>query len=383
MPLFFIIFFSVYSAVNYYIFIRGWQALQGLHVLRIAYLVLFLVSALSYILARVFAKVLPIPVYDIMTWVGSFWFAYILYLFLFILLIDLLRLGNHFFDYFPASVNNNYLIAKRITIASVFLISSLIIATGYINTRIINITSVELSVPKRSSNLDMLRIAVASDIHLSTINDKKFLADIVSKINELDPDLVLLPGDIVDDHAEYLVMKGIGEGFKDLSPRFGTFASMGNHEFINGGARSEGFITSQGIKLLRDEYHFLDGNLYIVGRDDSSKNSFTKERRKTLKEILQGLNPEYPVILMDHTPWRLEEASVNQVDLQVSGHTHHGQLFPLNYITSIIYEVSRGYKKKQNTHYFVSSGAGTWGPPVRTGSTTEIVSINIKFITTE
>jgi uncharacterized protein len=379
MPLFFIVFFSVYSAVNYYIFIRGWQALQGLPVLRIAYLGLFLVSALSYILARVFAKVLPLPVYDIMTWIGSFWFAYILYLFLFILLIDLLRLGNHFFDYFPASVNNNFLIAKRITIAAVFLISSLIIAAGYINTRIINITSVELSVPKRASNLDRLRIAVASDIHLSTINDKKLLADIVSKINELDPDIVLLPGDIVDDHSEYLIRKGIGEGFRDLRPRFGTFASMGNHEFINGAAGSADFITSQGIRLLRDEYHLLDGNFYIVGREDSSKSSFTKERRKTLKEILQGLNPEYPVILMDHTPWRLEEAAYNQVDLQVSGHTHHGQLFPLNYITSIIYEVSRGYKKKQNTHFFVSSGAGTWGPPVRTGSTTEIVLIDVKF----
>ncbi|MGE5797118.1 MAG: metallophosphoesterase, partial [Ignavibacteria bacterium] len=83
--------------------------------------------------------------------------------------------------------------------------------------------------------------------------------------------------------------------------------------------------------------------------------------------------------LLDHTPFNLEEAERNGIDLQLSGHTHHGQIFPLNLITKLIYEVSRGYLKKGNTQYYVTSGVGTWGPPVRLGSDTEIVNLKIKF----
>ena len=92
-----------------------------------------------------------------------------------------------------------------------------------------------------------------------------------------------------------------------------------------------------------------------------------------------GIDKERPIILMDHQPYNLEEASSNQVDLQISGHTHNGQLWPFNYLTDAIYEISRGYKKKGNTHIYVSSGVGTWGPPVRTGNRPEIVNIRLNF----
>lgn len=88
----------------------------------------------------------------------------------------------------------------------------------------------------------------------------------------------------------------------------------------------------------------------------------------------------YPKILLDHTPFNLNEAIENNIDIQLSGHTHHGQIFPGNLITPLIYEISWGYKKKANTHFYVTSGAGTWGPPVRIGSKSEIVKIKIKFV---
>jgi len=106
---------------------------------------------------------------------------------------------------------------------------------------------------------------------------------------------------------------------------------------------------------------------------------FIGRQRKSLEEIVSDLPNNYPKILLDHTPFKLEQAQQNKMDLQLSGHTHHGQIWPANLITKMIYELSWGYKKKGNTHYYVSSGAGTWGPPVRTGSSSEIVNIKVKF----
>lgn len=102
-------------------------------------------------------------------------------------------------------------------------------------------------------------------------------------------------------------------------------------------------------------------------------------KRKSLAELLSGVDRTHPVIVMDHQPFHLEEAEQNGVDLQLSGHTHHGQLWPLNYITRAVYEVSMGYKKKGNTHYYVSGGVGSWGPPIRTGNRPEIVHLVLTF----
>jgi uncharacterized protein len=379
MFLFFLIFFTVYSAVNYYLFIRGWQALQGIPSVRIIYLVMFLIAAFSYIAARSFSRILPMPIHDILTWIGSFWFAYILYVFIFIVLLDLVRLGNYFFDFYPQYVKDNYLSVKQLTFAAVFLVSSLIIFLGFLNTKTFQINSIDIEIPKRASALTELRVAVVSDLHLSTINNEVFLSKVVDLINDAGADLVLIPGDIVDDRSGYLVQKGIGPALRNLKAEYGVYASMGNHEFINGGNESERYLANHGIKILRDEADLVEGLFYVAGRDDTSKINFTGTGRKTLSEILQEVDPEYPLFLLDHTPFKLEEAAFNNVDLQVSGHTHHGQLYPLNFITSIVYEVSWGYKKKSNTHYYVSSGVGTWGPPVRTGSPSEIVLINISF----
>ena len=378
MVVFFLLFFTVYSAINYYLFIRGWQALQGIPALRIIYLIVFLIAALSYIAARSFAKYLPLTVYDLLTWIGSFWFAYILYVLLFILLFDLIRVGNHFFDYYPAFIKNNYVAVKHILFFSVFLLSTAIITAGYINTRIIKVKNLSIEAPGRMSDLKNLRIVMASDLHLSTINNRKFTQDICRIINSLNPDIVLIPGDIVDDKSEYLPTDGKALG--SIKAKYGVFASTGNHEFINGVSGSAQYIAKNGINLLRDEAVLVNKQFYIIGREGSSKSSFTGTQRKTLKELTSALDPAYPVLLMDHTPFRLGEAAANGIDFQVSGHTHHGQMFPLNFITNLIYEVSWGYKKINNTHFYVSSGVGTWGPPVRTGSSTEIVFVEMKFL---
>ncbi len=379
MIVFFSVFFVVYSAINYYIFIRGWQALSAYPQLRIIYLVLFLILSLSYIVSKILTDRLPSFLYDTLQWIGSFWFAFMLYFILSIILLDLLRLLNHYFSIFPASIVNNYGTWKFGTLIIVLVLTSVIVAAGYINTRILNVQNLEVTLKKGSSHLTELNVVTFADIHLTAMNNEKLLSSIIDRTNALNPDIVLIPGDIVDEKSVWYQKRGIGESFFRIKSRYGVYASTGNHEYIVGIKDASEFIKSHNINLLQDEMVQVDSAFYIAGRDDRSKKQFTGQNRKPLNEIVSSRDKELPLILLDHTPFGLEEAENNKVDLQLSGHTHHAQLWPLNFITQMIYEKSYGYLQKGNTQYYVTSGVGTWGPPVRTGSRTEIVNLKIKF----
>jgi len=379
MALFFIIFFTVYTTLNYYIFIRGWQVLAAYSYLKIPYAFLFVVVAYGYILAKLLYTVLPPLLYDIILSVGAFWFAFFVYFILVLLLIDTLRLLNGWFSFFPDLITNNYEVTKKITAVFIIMVVSMIVFFGNLNKRDIKIKELELSIPKGNSKISELNIVMASDIHLSPIDGEKLLTRIVDKINSLNPDIILLAGDIVDDRAEILNQRGIGKSFNKLKPKYGIYSINGNHEFINGVKSSDTYAEQFGIKLLQDSSELIDSSFYVIGREDVAMPQFTDKGRKSLNEIVSGLDNNYPKILLDHTPVKLEQAEQNGIDLQLSGHTHHGQIWPANIITNMIYELSWGYLKKEETHYYVSSGAGTWGPPVRTGSSSEIVNIKITF----
>lgn len=379
MALFLTIFFTIYAAVNYYIFIRGWQALSSVSYLKPFYAVMFVIAALSYIAAKFLDGKVSHFLYEALIWIGSFWFAFMLYFFLSVVLIDFLRLLNWKLNFFPQFITNNYADTKKYLLLVIVFISTIIIFIGYLNTRRIVVKSLSVELPRKQSYLQEINAVVLSDLHLSVINDEKWLEKIVAKINELNPDVVFIPGDFVDERAETLKLEGIGGSLSKIKAKYGVFASTGNHEFINGINGTSKFITENGVNLIRDSSQLIAGSFILAARDDGSKNSFTGESRKSLKDILESIDRSYPVFSLDHTPFRLEEAEASGVDLQLSGHTHHGQMSPLNLITKMIYEVSWGYKKKRDTHYYVSCGVGTWGPPVRLGSESEIVNLRIKF----
>jgi len=163
---------------------------------------------------------------------------------------------------------------------------------------------------------------------------------------------------------------------------FGVYTVMGNHEYIGGAEEAYAYLSNHGVTVLRDRVIKLENSLYLVGREDRSMQRFTGRPRKPLSELMAPVDKRSPVILMDHQPFHLEEGENNGADLQISGHTHHGQLWPNNTITNLVYELSWGYKKRGNTHVYVSSGYGSWGPPVRTGNRPEIVNIRLQFQTT-
>lgn len=202
----------------------------------------------------------------------------------------------------------------------------------------------------------------------------------VNIINSLQPDVVLLAGDIFDDRdINVFEREQMGNILKQIHSEYGVYGILGNHEYISGNADSiiKKYEESN-IKMLRDSTVKVQNSFYIIGRDDLSGNRY-KDKRKDLNQLMDQVDKKLPIILLDHQPSHLEEADALGVDLQLSGHTHTGQLFPNRFITKRMYEVDWGYLAKNNLQIIVSSGFGTWGPPIRTSSKSEIVDINLQF----
>jgi predicted MPP superfamily phosphohydrolase len=220
---------------------------------------------------------------------------------------------------------------------------------------------------------------MASDIHLGTIIARRKANRLVETINSLKPDIILFAGDVVDEDLAPVIKNNLGANLLQLKARLGVYAITGNHEYIGGAEPAIKYLTEHGVTMIRDTAIFIDQRFWLAGRDDRDKPRFSGKPRKELAEVLASVDHSYPLILMDHQPFNLEKSVEQGVDLQLSGHTHHGQLWPFNYITSAIYEVSSGYKKIGNTNIFVSNGYGTWGPPVRLGNRPEIVQIKLTF----
>lgn len=254
-------------------------------------------------------------------------------------------------------------------------VTKLAVLAGYINARSLRVRKLDLTIKKHNDFAKQIKLVVASDIHLGTIINRSWTKMIVEKINSLNADLVLLPGDIVDGDVEPVIKLNLGEVLRTIKSKYGILGITGNHEYIGGVEPAVKYISEHGIRVLRDERIEIAG-MTIIGREDRSAG----KKRKTIEEFAEGLDSSKPIILMDHQPFKLSEAVDIGADLQLSGHTHHGQLWPLNFITKKVYELSWGYKKINDTHIYVSCGAGLWGPPVRLGNTPEIIEITLRFV---
>jgi predicted MPP superfamily phosphohydrolase len=378
----FIIFLSVvltvHALVNFYIFIRGWQALPKEPYFRIPYLVVFLFLALSYFAGRILERISICTASDYLIWIGSFWLGLMLYLFMGVLLCDILRLANWISGAIPVK-SDLYVKAKQIAAAAVAVAAAVTILAGFYNTLHPRINTIAIDIPKSAGGRTTLDIALVTDIHLGTIISNSRLQRMVDMVNVIRPDVVLLAGDIVDEDLAPVIENNLGEILRTIRSKYGTYAVTGNHEYIGGVEQACGYLEEHGIIVLRDRAVLVDDSFYLVGREDLSVTQYLGMRRKSLGSIMEEVNKALPVILMDHQPLRLSTAARHGVDLQLSGHTHHGQLWPFNFITALIYEVSRGFRQINGTNYYVSCGFGTWGPPARVGNVPEVVHIQLRF----
>jgi uncharacterized protein len=379
-----IIFISIFALItgliSFYIFIRALQSIPPDSSLRNPFIIVFWTVALSFICGRLLESALPAFLTELLVWTGSFWIAAMLYFLLTVVALDLLRLVNHFIPFFPAAVTHNYQQAKYIIGISIIGLVGIILVIGHINSLLPRVVKLNLPIDRKASKLENLNIVAVSDLHLGTIVGRSRLDTIVSQINSLDPDLVLLPGDIVDEDLKPVIKQNVGEALRNLKSRFGVFAVTGNHEYFGGVDDACRYLAEHDITVLRDQSVKIADSFFLVGREDRSSSQFPGGHpRKKLWELMNALDRRCPVILMDHQPFGLNEAVDQNIDLQISGHTHYGQLWPVNYIVNRVYELAWGYRKIGNTHFYVSAGVGTWGPPVRIGNRPEIMNIKLQF----
>jgi predicted MPP superfamily phosphohydrolase len=192
---------------------------------------------------------------------------------------------------------------------------------------------------------------------------------------------VLIAGDVVDDSPKPMERKHLGELLAQLNAPLGVYYVQGNHELYGNFSHTIHYLQRHGLTALLDTALLIDDSFYVVGRlDRSNGRGFEAgKNRKTLEELLAGIDQSKPVILLDHQPYELDKTVAAGVDVQLSGHTHRGQMWPLTLITKRMYEVDHGYLRKGGTHFYVTEGIGTWGPKVRIGTRSEIVLLKIFF----
>jgi len=374
----FIIFFSIvlliWGSANYYVYIRGMQALPDNNKLRLAYRIFFICVACVYFLNRFIERVWVSPLTSFMSWLGSFWLAAILYFVLILVVIDIARLFNNWFHYFPPFMTANYAKTKLVTAMIVVEIVVLILLGGFINARYPRTKELTLQIHKKAHGLKQLKIVALSDIHFGTTLNNGRLAYMVNRVNNLKPDIVLLAGDIISEEITPILKYDIGYPVREIKAPLGVYAITGNHEFIGGVENACKYLEGLNIKVLRDSTIKINDQFYIIGRDDKSN-----RKRKTIADLIANLDMNLPAIMLDHQPFNLGDVAKNKIDLQISGHTHAGQIWPFTHLINAMYEVPWGYKKINSTNFYVSSGYGTWGPPVRTGNRPELVCITLQF----
>jgi len=368
--------FTVYFIGNAYIFIRSYNAIPGARENKTLFTIIFAAIALSFIAAKMLEARHSTVFSDILNIIGGFWLAFLVYGFFFFLLADMIGLIlrlSHVLD------QQNFQEYRKWSFIITVSLSVILITGGFINAIIPKVTEYDITINKKTEGVVNLRVAAVSDIHLGSIIRKRSMKKLSAILAEQKPDVLFLLGDIIDGEMGPVLRGDLLQYFTIPETNDGLYAITGNHEFIGGAKRTIPYIESKGIRVLKDEMVILPGGIQLIGRLDRDSKRFYQKERMPLDLLMKNVDKNRPVIVLDHQPVKLDEAVKNGVDLQLSGHTHNGQFWPLNYFTRAIYEVSYGYWKKGNTQFIVSSGFGIWGPRIRSASRSEIVVLNIRF----
>ncbi|MGJ7921057.1 metallophosphoesterase [Neobacillus sp. LXY-4] len=347
----------IYSLISFYIGYNGWAWLKSTFLAKYkkTYICVMILLSLSLFAGRL----LP---FAFLEWISGYWMAVFGYSLMILPLANII--------YFILKKNHKFWIG-----IGVIVLYSFIFIYGTYNAWTPVVRTYEIEIDKKT-NLKDLKIFMASDIHLSGVVGTKHLERLVKLVDAEDPDIVLLPGDIINDNIEQYQKQNMSDVFKKIDAPLGVYAVLGNHDYYgNDDQKILAEMEKIGVGVLMDEFINIGDYFYLAGRKEHTDNS-----RKELSKYFKGLDKSKPIIMMDHQPKDLTEAKENGVDLLVSGHTHRGQIAPANFITDRIYENDWGHMQKGSFHSIVSSGFGLWGPPLRIGTQAEVMVINVKFV---
>ena len=356
----------VMIGANYYVFYRLWHLMPAFPASKVILACIAFFLILLPIVSIGMGYRFPFSIASFMYKVGFSWVIIMLYLLMLFFVLDMIRITG--------LLPLNQLMFNSWTgfcILSLFVIA--LMTTGNVIYHHKKRVELPIQINKNIESDKPLKIVAISDLHLGYGIGSNEFRKWVKLINKEEPDVVLIAGDALDNRGGPLYDRSYSDVFGEIKSKHGIYMAPGNHEYISNITESIDFLTKAGVKVLRDSVALLDNTYYIIGRDDRSN-----PKRKTIAELTALIDKSKPIILLDHQPYHFEKVVENTIDLYIAGHTHEGQVLPLSWITKAVFELSHGYLKKGNSHFYVSSGIGIWGGKFRIGTRSEYIVITCK-----
>ena len=308
--------------------------------------------------------------------IASVWMGHAFYFFLFALGSDLLITLGKIVGLGRKIRVRNPRFYKRLLVVGIAGGVLIIGGCALYEARSFRVTRLEIPLRDLPSELDGFSIVQASDIHYGMLTRNQELSRILSRVNDLQPDVVAITGDLVDESVSH--MEEMRIPLSRIKSRYGVFAVTGNHEYYAGVERAVAIMKAANIKVLRNEIVALPGGLQILGIDDPTGSRRMRQPAPDFESLISSIDPQKPCILLYHQPIGFEKTASVGIGLQLSGHTHGGQLFPVIYISKMIYPRTPGLHKIGDSYLYVSWGIGTWGPPMRFKAPPELVYIRLR-----
>ena len=375
MILFLLTFFLLYGGLHLYFFLKIRAAFAPGAAIQGGLIVLLLLGLLAPLIVRASERLGLEALARFMSWAGYIWMAVIFLFFSVSLLLDIYR----FLAYAAGLLLRMDVVAYLPTARTLFLIpiaAALIVGGyGFFEARQIRQEHIEIRSDKIPKKTGKIRVVQISDVHVGVLVREKRLAAILRKVSEAQPDLLVSTGDLVDGQLDSMAEAVVQ--FRDIRPPYGKFAVTGNHEFYAGIGDAIDFITRSGFVLLQGEVETVAGVIDLAGVDDPTIRSLGLHGGLSDREVLSLGGGDRFTILLKHQPL-VEKDAPGAFDLQLSGHTHKGQIFPFSLITSRFFPFHSGnFRLAKGALLHVSRGTGTWGPPIRFLSPPEITVIDL------
>jgi uncharacterized protein len=373
--LFLLTFFLIYGGFHLYFYLKVGAAFAPGAVAQTILIALLILGLMAPIIVRISERYGLEMLARLLSWAGYLWMGFLLLFFSTSILFEFCRFLVYLTGLVLRADAGTLLPSVRMFFLVPAAVSLAIVLYGALDARFIRSESLVIHSAKIPKETGRIRIVQISDVHVGTIVRDRYLAEILRKVREAEPDLLVSTGDLVDGQGNDL--SEAAEQLREIRPRFGKFAITGNHEFYAGIDEALNFTAKAGFTILRGSVATVAGAVDLVGVDDLEVQRFAGLGHPSDREILGRTGNGRFKIFLKHRPL-VEKESVNAFDLQLSGHTHKGQIFPFSLLTRLVFPFHAGnYSLAGGGLLHVSRGTGTWGPPVRFLAPPEITVIDL------
>lgn len=337
----------------------------------------FIGLSASVPLAAIFSRVLPRSVGSPLMWVVYTWMGLVTIFFFVLVPADVVRVVVTKVRPFDPDRRDFF---ARAFAGTVGLVGTGLSGVGIASAlRRVGVVPVRVGLRNLPSELEGYKIVQLSDVHVGPTIGREFIEELVETVNREKPDAVVITGDLVDGSVEQI--GPFVEPLRKLRARDGVFFVTGNHEYYSGVDKWIAFLKDLGIRVLRNERvairEDVSSGFYLAGVDDHSAARFGGGHGTNLDKALGGREPSRPVVLLAHQPKTILEAVKHGIDLQLSGHTHGGQIWPWGYAVRLDQPHIAGLSRHEEAQIYVSRGTGYWGPPMRVGAPAEVTRIEL------